>query len=146
MTVSDTTPPKLSVTLSPTVLWPPDHKLIPIRATIMVSDTCDPKPTVKFSITSNEPDNGLGDGDTAEDIQRCNRTDSRSCSARSEAERGNGRIYTVTYQATDASGNTTTKTATVDRPEESGGQQLDRAVREPPRGPDPRPPGGFSFR
>jgi hypothetical protein len=102
--------------LSPTVLWPPDHKLVPITATITVTDVCDPNPTVKLiSITSNEPDNGLGDGDTAGDIQQAGfGTDDRTFMLRAERSgKGNGRIYTVTYQATDASGNTTTKTATV---------------------------------
>jgi hypothetical protein len=114
ITVADTTPPNLTVALSPTVLWPPDHKLIPITATITVSDTCDPNPTVKLlRIESNEPDNGLGDGDTAEDIQGAT-ADARTFMLRAErGGKGNGRIYTVTYQASDASGNTTTKTATV---------------------------------
>jgi hypothetical protein len=114
--VLDRTPPTLTVTLSPTVLWPPDHKLIPITATITVSDTCDPNPTVTLvSITSNEPDNGLGDGDTVEDIQGADfGKDDRTFMLRAERSgKGNGRTYTVTYQATDASNNTTTKTATV---------------------------------
>jgi hypothetical protein len=113
--VADRTAPTLKVTLSPTVLWPPNHKLIPITATITVSDTCDPNPTVKLiSITSNEDDNGLGDGDTAldrqsilgKDIQTVYNTDTRTFLLRAERSgKGNGRIYTVTYQATDASGN-----------------------------------------
>src|SRR5262249_56953602 len=70
VTIVDTTPPTLTLSLSPTVLWPPDHRLVQITATITVSDTCDPSPTVQLvSISSNEPDNGLGDGDTANDIQ-----------------------------------------------------------------------------
>jgi endo-1,4-beta-xylanase len=114
--IVDTTPPNLTVTLSPTVLWPPDHKLIPITATITVSDTCDPSPTVKLvSITTNEPDNGLGDGDTVGDIQGADfGKDDRTFMLRGERSgKGNGRIYTVMYQASDASGNSTTKTATV---------------------------------
>jgi hypothetical protein len=114
--IQDTTPPDLHIVLSPTVLWPPDHKLVPITATITVTDICDPNPTVKLiSITSNEPDNGLGDGDTAGDIQGADfGKDDRTFMLRAERSgNGNGRIYTVTYQATDASGNTTTKTATV---------------------------------
>jgi len=62
----DTTPPRLTVTLSPTVLWPPNHQLVDVRANIQVTDDLDPNPKVVLvSITSNEPDNGLGDGDTA---------------------------------------------------------------------------------
>ena len=63
--VVDTTPPKLSVSVSPARLSPPNHKLVPITATIVATDTCDASPVVRLvSITSNEADNGLGDGDT----------------------------------------------------------------------------------
>ncbi|HKA04801.1 MAG TPA: HYR domain-containing protein, partial [Acidimicrobiales bacterium] len=83
--VADTTPPDLTVQLSPTVLWPPDHKLVTITATITVSDTCDPHPTIRLvSITSNEPDNGLGDGDQPDDIQAVFDTDDRVFLLRSE--------------------------------------------------------------
>jgi hypothetical protein len=68
--IVDTTPPDLTVQLSPTVLWPPDHNLVTITATITVTDKCDPNPTIRLvSITSNEPDNGLGDGDQPNDMQ-----------------------------------------------------------------------------
>jgi len=117
--VVDTKPPVLTVTLSPTVLWPPNHKLVPITATITVKDKCDPHPTVKLvSITSNEPDNGLGDGDTTGDIQGAAlQTDDREFLLRSERSGpGGGRVYTVIYEARDASGNTTRKEATVTVP------------------------------
>jgi len=133
ITVADTTPPNLTVTLSPTVLWPPDHKLIQITATITVSDTCDPNPTVRLvKITSGEPDNGLGDGDTAvdrqsilgKDIQTVYGTDTRTFLLRAERSgKGSGRIYTVFYEATDASGNAVTKTATVVVPKSQAASQ-----------------------
>jgi hypothetical protein len=107
VTIVDTKPPSLTVTLSPSVLWSPDHKLVPITAKITVTDECDPNPTVELiSIVSNEADNGLGDGDTARDIQgHTLNTDDRSFLLRSERSgNGSGRVYTVTYQATDASG------------------------------------------
>jgi len=102
--------------VSPTSLWPPNHKLAQITASITVSDICDPHPTVRLvSITSNEPDNGLGDGDTVDDIQQANLgTDDRSFQLRSERSGGgNGRVYTVTYEASDGSGNKTVRQATV---------------------------------
>jgi hypothetical protein len=117
--IVDTTPPDLTVQLSPTVLWPANHKLVEITATITVTDTCDPNPTVRLvSIKSNEPDNGLGDGDQPNDIQEANfGTDDRVFLLRAERSGlGNGRVYTVTYEASDASGNTTTKQATVSVP------------------------------
>ena len=70
VTVGDTTPPTLRVMLSPNLLWPPNHKLIPITATVGASDTCDANPAVTLvSVTSSEPDNGSGDGNQPNDIQ-----------------------------------------------------------------------------
>ncbi len=114
--VVDTTPPTIAVTLTPDSLWPPNHKMVPITASIQVSDICDPNPTVRLlSITSNESDNGLGDGNTTVDIQGVTiGADDRSFLLRAERSgTGNDRIYTVTYEARDASGNTTVRTATV---------------------------------
>ncbi len=68
------------------MLWPPNHKLEPITASITVNDMCDPNPTVKLiSITSNEPVNGVGDGNTSADIQGVTfGTDDRTFLLRSE--------------------------------------------------------------
>jgi len=73
---------------------------------------------VLTSITSNEPDNGLGDGDTANDIQGAAfGTADFSFLLRSERSgAGTGRIYTVTYTVTDGSGNTASDSATVTIP------------------------------
>jgi hypothetical protein len=116
--IVDTTPPDLTVQLSPTVLWPPNHKLVQITATITVTDKCDPNPTVRLvSIKSNEPDNGLGDGDQPNDIQAIFGVDDRTFLLRSERSGGgSGRVYTVTYEASDATGNKTTRQATVTVP------------------------------
>ncbi len=117
--VLDQAPPQLAVTLSPTALWPPNHRLVEIVATISVEDDQDPHPVVRLvSITSSEPDNGLGDGDTANDIQGADLgTDDRQFFLRAERSgAGTGRTYTVTYEASDAAGNTTTVTAQVVAP------------------------------
>jgi hypothetical protein len=117
--IVDTTPPTLTLSVSPTQLWPPNHKLVTITSTITVEDVCDAAPVVQLvSITSNEPDNGLGDGDTANDIQNAAfGTDDRTFSLRAERQGGgSGRVYTITYQAMDGSGNTTTQQATVTVP------------------------------
>lgn len=107
VTIRDSTSPSLSVSLAPNALWPPNHKLVNVTASIQVSDTCDVSPDVELvSILSNEADNGLGDGDTSDDIQGASyRTDDRVFSLRAERSgNGVGRVYTVTYRATDASG------------------------------------------
>ena len=117
--VVDTTPPQLTVSLSPANLWSRNHKLATVRAMIGVADTCDSNPVVRLvSITSNEPDNGLGDGDKPNDIQGATfGSDDRKFELRSERSgTGLGRVYTITYSATDASGNTALSQATVTVP------------------------------
>jgi hypothetical protein len=81
----------------------------------------DGDPAVAFqllSITSDEPDNGLGDGDTAGDIQGATLgTADTSFALRAERSgAGSGRVYTVVYRATDGSGNSSLATARVTVP------------------------------
>jgi hypothetical protein len=114
--VLDITPPVLSVVVKPNQLIPPNHKLADIVATVSVSDECDPAPQVRLvSIVSSEPDNGLGDGNTSMDIRGADfGTDDRRFKLRAERSgTGKGRVYTIVYQASDASGNTTQKSVTV---------------------------------
>ena len=90
-----------------------------ITATVTVTDDSDPSPTVVLtSIVSNEPDEGLGDGDKPNDIQDADiREEDYEFSLRAERSGGgDGRIYTITYTATDASGNTQNASATVTVP------------------------------
>jgi hypothetical protein len=116
VTIEDTTPPEFELSVTPDVLWPPNHELSTVRALITVSDVCDDSLTVRLvSITSNEPDNGLGDGDTVNDIQGADfGTDDREFQLRAERSGlGNGRIYTITYEVEDDSGNVTVREKTV---------------------------------
>lgn len=121
VTIGDTTAPALRVSLSPNLLWPPNHNLVTITATVEASDSCDANPAVSLvSITSSEPDEGLGDGDEPNDIQAVGGgpiafgTDVRSFLLRAERSgAGNGRIYTVTYSAKDAAGNSVSASAQV---------------------------------
>lgn len=109
----DITPPILTVTLSPSKLWPANEKLVPITATITVRDDYDPQPEIQFvSITANE----TLDKDDAKGVLPG--TDNRHFMLKAEREGKNkaGRIYTVTYSATDGSGNKSTASATVTVP------------------------------
>ena len=111
----DTTGPELSITVSPSTLWPPNHKYRTVQATISVSDDADPDPTVTLvSVTSNEPDDGRDDGNTVNDIVIVDDDTFRLRAERSGT--GTGRVYTITYRATDACGNSTIATATVTVP------------------------------
>ena len=113
ITVADTTAPDLQVALSESTLWTPNHKLVDITATISVVDGCDASPAVTLaSIVSSEPDDGRGDGRTTGDVQGAEiGTDDRAFQLRAERSGLTGeRIYVVTYQATDGSGNIATVT------------------------------------
>jgi hypothetical protein len=123
VTVSDTTPPALAVLADPMILWPPNHKLHEVQALVMVTDVCDPDPDVVLtSLTSSEPDNGTGDGDTVDDIQEADiGSDDRDFLLRGErAGNGDGRVYTALYNVTDASGNFTNGLAQVLVPHDQG--------------------------
>jgi hypothetical protein len=118
--IVDTTPPVITVTLSPAVLWSPDHKLKKITATVTATDVCDPNPTVELaSITCTDNgkpcNNDLGDGNTEKDIQGAIfGSDDREFLLRAERSGlGSERVYTVTYKATDHSNNSAQATATV---------------------------------
>jgi hypothetical protein len=118
VTVEDNTAPEFTkLELSRDVLWPPNHKMSSITVDIEVSDVCDPDPSVTLvSVTSSEPDNGIGDGDTVNDIQGVEEnTDDRAFSLRSERSGKNkdGRTYTITYRVEDCSGNFTVESVYV---------------------------------
>ncbi|MEW6087983.1 MAG: hypothetical protein AB1498_06715 [bacterium] len=115
---TDLIPPVLNLTVTPTVLWPPNHEMVEITPEITVSDNYDRFPEIKIlSVESNEPDDAFGEGDghTTQDIQitkvwdNVKRKEIEKIFLRAEREgKGNGRIYTITYVATDFSGNSST--------------------------------------
>jgi len=120
--VLDVAPPSVDVSLSPNVLWPPNHKFVDVTATVTSRDNCDPTPIVTLvSITSNEPEDKRDP-----DIQGAAfGTDDRTFSLRADRDTGHGatgRIYTITYQVADKFGNTTVKSATVTVPANNSGK------------------------
>ncbi|MGH9816318.1 MAG: FG-GAP-like repeat-containing protein, partial [Candidatus Acidiferrales bacterium] len=116
VTVGDTAPPSIIVTLTPAVLWPANHRMVEIRARLELADSCGALQSVRLeSITSNEPDRGLGHGDRPHDIQGAHfgGDDLRFWLRAERAHHGRGRVYTVRYTATDTAGNTATAEAVV---------------------------------
>lgn len=115
----DQEPPKLSVSVTPNTLWPPNHQWVEIKVNTQVSDNVDPNPIVSLtSITSNEGQNVKGDGHTATDIEI--KPDGRIFLRAERSGTGNGRVYTLTYTARDAAGNTSQATAQVRVPRNQG--------------------------
>lgn len=111
VTVRDTQPPALTVVLTPNVLWPPNHKMVAITAGVTATDACSaPVSVTLVSITMNE-------GDVSDIEGATYGTDDRRFSLRAERlGTGTSRVYTVTYQARDASANVRTAAATVTVP------------------------------
>ena len=123
VTVLDSTPPEINSSLEPSLLWPPNHRLVHIEATVTATDACGPTTVQLLPITSSEPDNGSGDGDTTGDIQGAS-FGNADFDFKLRAERaggGNGRVYTVVYTATDGSGNQASATSYVVVPHDQGG-------------------------
>ena len=109
---ADTTPPELTVSVSPSLLWPPNHRYVTVSASATAVDDTDPNPTVTLvSVTSNEPDDGPADGNTTNDIVIDGPFGFRLRAERNE--NGAGRTYSVTYRATDVVGNSAIASATV---------------------------------
>jgi Big-like domain-containing protein len=121
VTVTDTTAPSMSaLTLSETRLWPPNHQMVPITVTYTVSDLGDATPGCVLTVSSNEPINGQGDGDTSPDWLI---VDSHHVQVRAErAGGGNGRVYTIGADCTDRFGHTSHRSATVTVPKNNSGK------------------------
>jgi predicted extracellular nuclease len=111
----DAVPPEVDVTVTEDMLWPPNHKYVDVEATVVVSDNFDPEPTVTLvSVESDEPDAGLDDEDVPVDIVI---VDDYTFQLRAERwDEGDGRVYTIVYQVTDACGNLAMATVTVTVP------------------------------
>lgn len=105
LNVRDEIAPTLTVSVSPRQLWPANHQYVKVKAKVVAADNVDPSPMVTLrSITSSEADSGLGRGDKPNDIVILD-----DFVFRLRAERmgfSADRVYTITYQVSDAAGNT----------------------------------------
>lgn len=112
VTTADDLPPVIvSLQATPDLLWPPNHKMVDVVVSAEVVDAVDPAPTVQIiSVTSSQPVNDRGDGDTAPDWVI---TGPMSLQLRAERSGDVDRTYTILVEATDASGNASWKALTV---------------------------------
>jgi|GEM_PF-1882135 len=127
VTVKDTQAPEITTIARPVTLWPPNHKYATFEVSDLVlaaSDNCDTTVDVDSvsipRVTSDEPENDGGDGNTSNDIVIA--PDCKSVQLRAERMGGgNGRVYTLTFIATDVAGNVGTATAKVTVPHSQDG-------------------------
>jgi len=117
--VIDTTPPDITISVDQDTLWPPNHKMVPVTVEVSSSGLYGAEAICYItSVSSNEPEDGLGDGDTTLDWEV---TEDLTVNLRAERSgSGDGRIYTHTVECTDSSGNTTTATTEVTVPHDLG--------------------------
>jgi hypothetical protein len=127
VTVKDVVAPVINTNGETIKLWPPNHKYETLKVSDLVtsaSDLCDPSVSLSSvriaMVTSDEANNSGGDGNTTNDIVIA--ADCKSVQLRSERSgNGNGRVYTIAFKVTDASGNVGTATARVTVPKSQNG-------------------------
>ena len=109
LSVADNAAPVVkSISATPSILWPPNNKILNVKVAVGAVDNCDSAPVSKIiSITSNQKVD-------ADDIQI---TGNLTANLEASRDPDNGaRIYTITVRTTDASGNSTITTTTVTCP------------------------------
>ncbi len=96
------TPPEINgVATDKSVLWPPNHKMVPMTVSYAATDDSG-APVCGLSVSSNEPSDGRGDGHTATDWLV---VDAHHVLLRAErAGNGRGRIYTIQVTCHDVEG------------------------------------------
>jgi hypothetical protein len=105
LTVVDNTAPRIDrVGATPNVLGPPNHQMVPVTVAVDLGGACEVNSHCAIAgVTSDEPIEGLGDGDTAPDWEVTG-----DLTLKLRAERSaqlDGRTYTVQIQCVDPSGN-----------------------------------------
>jgi hypothetical protein len=119
--VNDTQGPSITgAAASPSVLWPPNHKMVDVTINYSVTDNCTPSAAINCNLTvsSNEPPSPPGTPQSSADWTVI---DAHHLKLRSDRlGTGNGRVYTITITCTDSHGRTSTQTVTVTVPHDQG--------------------------
>jgi uncharacterized repeat protein (TIGR01451 family) len=133
VTVKDATPPTIVLTSGTITLGPPNHSYHTLTIANLVAsvvDSCDASVDINDVVisqaTSDEIENGGGDGNTSNDIVIA--PDCKSLQLRAERQGGgDGRVYKVTLKVMDSGGNVATAVRTIIVPN-SGSSATDSGV------------------
>jgi hypothetical protein len=123
--VQNVNDPPLCTAARPTVesLWPPDHKHVAVGIVGVTDPENDPVTLTILSVTQDEPLNAVGDGDSSPDAVV------QGSTVLLRAERsgtGNGRVYRISFEATDGNGGScTSSTVRVSVPHDRNGTAVD---------------------
>lgn len=122
ITIIDTTAPELFFEQLTGSLWPPNHQMVQVARGISAWDIVDGEVSVSVTVSSNEPVNGRGDGNTDYDYEVKTNPDG-TIDVYVRAERsggGNGRIYTIEMNTSDVAGNSASASFEVNVPHNRG--------------------------
>jgi hypothetical protein len=108
---------------NPAILWPPSHKLVPVSIMGVIAPPGDTVTIQITGVTQGEPTNGLGDGDTCPDGFGVGTSQARVRAERSGT--GNGRVYVLSFTATDANGGSCNGTVKVGVPHDRNSTPID---------------------
>ena len=119
VTVRDTIPPQiLSLTATPDLLWPPNHRMVPVTIAVQATDNCGPATSKIVAVTSNEPRSSLQGGpdwlitgDLSVDLRAARFVN------------GQERSYEIFVESKDAAGNSSLRSVTVAVPHDKGGER-----------------------
>jgi large repetitive protein len=118
--IVDTTPPAIAdIHAWPSILWPPDHKMVPVIVSVTMADNVDTAPVAHIV------DVLVSDPDAAADWQI---TGALTVNLRAERRDDRDRVYTIVVEAIDSSDNHSTSAVTVTVPHDQSGD-----VAAPPR-------------
>ncbi len=93
------------VTASRATLWPPQGQMMPVSLWLNYDSMPAPFSSARIvSVTSNEPESGLWEGDHGADWEIIDAANLKVALRAERAEAGTGRIYTVTVEGRDAQG------------------------------------------
>ncbi|MGH9928489.1 MAG: hypothetical protein ACREA9_04570 [Pyrinomonadaceae bacterium] len=120
-TLTTCSPPVIALSNNTLSMWPPNHTYRTFNVTDFVASATSncfgniTSSVIITRVTSDETENGNGDGNTLNDIVIA--ANCKSVQLRSERNGGgDGRVYTIMFRVTDAAGNVGTATARVTVP------------------------------